>query len=59
MPVKAANRKGKFRVIETATGRIAKNKAGTAIDGGGHRTMTQAVKQVGAVNTPLGKRRKK
>lgn len=58
MPVKVAKRKGKFRVIEAATGNIAKNKAGTAIDGGGHKTMTQAVKQVGAVNTPPSKRKK-
>ena len=58
MPVKVAKRSGKFRVIEANTGRIAKNKAGTAIDGGGHSTMNKAVKQVGAVNTPKSKRKK-
>lgn len=58
MPVSVAKRGKKFRVIEKATGKIAKNKAGTAIDGGGHTTMAQAVKQVGAVNIPSSKRRK-
>jgi len=57
MPVKVAKKGDKFRVIEAKTGKIAKNKAGTAIDGGGHATMAQAVKQVGAVNTPRGKKR--
>lgn len=51
MPVKVARRNGKFRVIEANTGRIAKNKAGTSIDGGGHLIKNKAVKQVGAVNS--------
>ncbi len=58
MPVKIAKRGGKFRVIEAATGRIAKNRAGTAIDGGGHGSKARALAQVGAVNTPKGRRRK-
>lgn len=59
MPVKPAFRRGKYRVVEADTGRIAKNKAGTAIDGGGHASQAGAIAQVGAVNTPRSKRRKR
>ena len=57
MPVKTAKRGGKYRVVEQATGKIAKNKDGTAADGGGHSSQQAAVRQVGAMNTPKGKRR--
>ena len=50
MPVRVSKRNGKFRVVETETGRIAKNKAGTAIDGGGHKIESAAQKQSSAVN---------
>jgi hypothetical protein len=50
MPVKTAKRGSKYRVIESRTGKIAKNKAGTAVDGGGHRTKTKAQAQARAIN---------
>ncbi len=50
MPVKAAKRGDKFRVIETNTGKIAKNQANKALDGGGHASQAKAQKQASAVN---------
>lgn len=57
MPVKIDKRKGKFRVVEVDTGRIAKNKAGTAIDGGGHATKAGAQKQASATNISQARQR--
>lgn len=57
MPVKVQKKGDKFRVVESATGKVAKNSSGTAIDGGGHRSKDKAVKQVQAVN--IAERRKK
>jgi len=57
MPVKVKKQGNKYRVVEADTGKVAKNNAGTAIDGGGHSTRAMAIKQVGAVNTPKRKRR--
>ena len=45
MPVTTSKRNGKFRVIESDTGRIAKNKAKKALDGGGHESESQAKKR--------------
>lgn len=50
MPVKAVKKGDRFRVVESDTGRIAKNKAGSAIDGGGHSSKGKASKQASAVN---------
>lgn len=64
MPVTVSKRKGKFRVIEAATKKIAKNKGGTALDGGGHASKSKADAQMRAVNRSIsmrkdhGKRRK-
>lgn len=57
MPVKTVKKGSKFRVVESSTGKIVKNKKGTSIDGGGHSTRDKAVKQVQAVN--LSERRRK
>ena len=57
MPVKVIKKGPTFRVVESFTGKIAKNEKGTAIDGGGHSTRNKAVKQVQAVNLS-GRRRK-
>lgn len=46
-------RKGKFRIVEASTGKIAKNKGGTAIDGGGHATRESCMKQASAVNANI------
>lgn len=50
MPVKAVKRGGKYRVIEADTGRIAKHKSGTPVDGGGHKTREKAERQSKAIN---------
>jgi hypothetical protein len=49
MPVKVSKRNGKFRLVES-NGRIAKNKSGTALDGGGHPSEAAAKRQQRAVN---------
>lgn len=58
MPVRVEKRGPKYRVVESIEHKIAKNRKGTAIDGGGHLTKETAVKQVQAVNISLRKRRK-
>lgn len=51
MPVSVKKRGGKYRLVEPG-GKIAKNKAGTAIDGGGHDSQAKAKRQADAVNMP-------
>lgn len=58
MPVKVVKRGEKYRLIDSDTGRIAKNKAGTAIDGGGKKSRSAVARQASAVNTSLSKRGK-
>ena len=50
MPLTTKKIKDKWRVIEVKTGKIAKNAAGTALDGGGHGSQSAAQKQAAAVN---------
>jgi len=50
MPVHVVKREGKFRVVEAESGQIAKTKAGTAADGGGHASYEAASKQAKAIN---------
>ncbi len=50
MPVKTVRREGKFRVVESSTGRLCRTSAGFACDGGGHRTQRAAQRQVTAIN---------
>ena len=57
MPVTTRKINGKVRVIEAASGKIAKNKSGTAVDGGGHRSATRAAAQARAINASLNRRR--
>jgi hypothetical protein len=57
MPLRAARKGDKYRIVETETGRIAKNKAGTAIDGGGFKSRSRAVKQAQAVNISQARKR--
>lgn len=59
MPVKTVKRGDKYRVVESGTNRIAKNDAGTAIDGGGFKSKSAATKQVAAVNASISSRKKK
>jgi hypothetical protein len=37
-------------VIEANTGKISKNRGGTAVDGGGHSSRKKATNQVRAIN---------
>lgn len=48
MPYHVVLRDGKYRILDKA-GKIATNKGGTAMDGGGHATQAAAEKQVRAV----------
>jgi len=50
MPVKVKKSGDKFRVVEASTGKIAKNKGGTAVDGGGHSSKGKASAQARAIN---------
>jgi hypothetical protein len=50
MPVSIRKVRGKFRVVERATGRIAKTKLGNPVDGGGHRSRQKAGRQAGYIN---------
>ena len=58
MPVTTRQRGGKWRVIEAASGRICKNKAGTPVDGGGFDSKEHAARQCRAINRSLSKRGK-
>jgi len=49
MPAKVAKKRGLFRVVEP-NGRLVRNKAGTPVDGGGHKSKTAAKKQCDAIN---------
>lgn len=57
MPVKVTKRGDKFRIIESETGKIAKNKGGTAIDGGGKKSRSAVQKQASAVNISMARKR--
>lgn len=54
MPVKVLKRGDKFRIIESATGRIAMSDGGKAVDGGGHKTKSKAKRQARAINSGKG-----
>lgn len=58
MPVTVAKQDQVYRVVESADGSIAKNAAGTAVDGGGHQTLEAARAQAIAINArKAGERR--
>lgn len=57
MPVTVRRRGGRYRVVEAATGRVARNRAGTAVDGGGFRSRGRAMAQARAINASLHRRR--
>lgn len=48
-------RQVKFRVVEAASGQVAKTKSGSAADGGGHHTKESAEAQARAINAAGGK----
>jgi hypothetical protein len=49
MPLSVKKVGNKYRLVEPS-GRIAKNKAGTAIDGGGKASKKAAQNQITAIN---------
>ena len=49
MPAVVQFRGGKYRVVEE-DGTLVKNRAGTAVDGGGHGTKAAAQRQANAIN---------
>lgn len=59
MPVKVIKKGPKYRVVESIDHKIAKNKSGSSVDGGGHSTRDAAIKQSQAINISLHKRKKK
>ena len=58
MPVTTKKIGGKYRVVESESGQIAKNRSGTPVDGGGHKTADRATAQARAINASLQKRGK-
>lgn len=56
MPVVVRKRGPKYRVVEASTGNLAKNKAGTPLDGNGHASRASASNQAKAVNSSKGKK---
>ena len=60
MLVKVATRKGKQRIVESATGRIARSTKGRPMDGGGHdKDHDKAVRQMRHVNEAVDEKRRK
>jgi len=53
MPNKTKLIRGKWRVVESATGKITK-KNGKAVDGGGHKDRAAAIAQATAINYRQG-----
>lgn len=50
MPVTTKRLGNRIRVVEAATGKIAKTSKGHARDGGGHRSKAKAQRQARAIN---------
>ena len=57
MPVTTKLIRGRYRVVEEDTGRIATNQAGTPVDGGGFTKQDRAERQVSAINRSLALRK--
>lgn len=50
MPVTVRKIRGKYRIVEVGTRRIAKTPNGKAKDGGGHTDKNKALRQKGYIN---------
>lgn len=57
MPLSVKKQGTKFRVIEKNTGKLALNKGGKPLDGGGHASMAGAKAQAAAVNISQARKR--
>jgi len=56
MPVKVVKRGGKFRVIDTDTGKLARNAAGTPVSKGA-KIKVAAQRQASAINISQARKR--
>lgn len=59
MPVVVRKRRGKFRVVEAGSGRIAKSSKGKSADGGGHTSRDKANRQARAINAAWSRKKKR
>lgn len=57
MPAKVVKRGGKYRISESATGKLMRNRGGTVVSKG-FRSKRQAARQARAINASLHKRGK-
>lgn len=57
MPVRTVKRGNRYRLLESGSRRLARNTAGTPIDGGGHASAGKASRQARAVNASLSRKR--
>ena len=58
MPVMTRKLRGKFRLIESESGKLARNEKGTPIDGGGSQDKAKVDRQARAVNANLSEKKK-
>ncbi len=58
MPYAVYQRDGKYRLCNPRTKRVAKNSAGTPLDGGGHSTRESALSQARAMMRAENQRRR-
>jgi len=49
MPAETKKVKGKWRVVHG--GKVMKNRSGTAVDGGGHKSKAKATRQAAHINS--------
>lgn len=60
MPVIVRKRRGKYRIVEKSTGRLARpKKDAKPSDGGGHRSRAKADRQARAINTAWARKRRR
>lgn len=58
MPYKIGKKGDKYRILKKSTGGIAKNKSGTAVDGGGKKSKAALTPQLQAMNISYTKNKK-
>ena len=54
MPVMVRKAQGRFRIVESGSGKLVK-RGGSAVDGGGHASKENAESQARAINASLSK----
>lgn len=58
MPVKVQKRGMKYRVVNSASGKIEKTPLGEPRDGGGHASQAKADAQVRGINSKIKKKKR-